>query len=162
MRKIYLVGAIDEAAFLTFSEKLDEFELKPGKPVEVVLNSSGGSAVDALAFYSRIKASPLDINITVYGCCYSAAILVLAAGDERRMTRASWAMVHEDSGSVKHKTTSQFQAEAFQMRQFENQWNDLLALNSRISSGRWAQLHGNETYLTPEDCLRYGLIEEIV
>lgn len=162
MKKIYLVGAIDESAFSGFCEKLDELETKPIKQVEVILNSSGGSAVDALAFYSRIKSSPLSINITVYGCCYSAAVLVLAAGKKRRMTKEAWCMVHEDSGSFKHKTTSQFQAEARQMREFENQWCDLLAENSKITSGHWSRMHREETYLTPDQCLMYGLIEEVV
>ena len=161
MRKIYLVGSIDEEAFLNFCEKLDELEASP-KPVEMILNSPGGSALDALAFYSRIKNSKCPINITVYGCCYSAAVLVLAAGHARRMTRESWVMVHEDSTTLKNRDTTNIEKEADQMRRNENQWNALLEKNSNITFQKWEYMHKSTTYLNARECLEIGLIEEIV
>src|SRR6202034_661992 len=118
--KLYITD-INEDTFVEFSKELDELEADNEiTKVDIILNSSGGSAVDALAFYERIKAYPGEINITVYGCCYSASVLVLAAGDYRCMTKTAWLMVHEDAMSVKNEKTSSLEVEANQMRRMEN------------------------------------------
>ncbi len=169
MNKIYIVGTIDENSFKEFSEQLTEFETKAkaskhfaDRPVEIEMNSFGGCAMDALAFYSRIRNSQLQINITAYGLIASAAVLVFAACDHRRMTKESWMMVHEDSDSVKAKNTSDFEKTASHMRSMENQWNDLLEKRTKAYSTEWASLHKKETYLTPEQCKELGIVDEII
>lgn len=160
--RIALIGTIDEVAYAVFSEELREYEKVKAKEVFVELSSGGGTAYDALAFYGRIRLSPCNVNILVTGLVASAAVLVLAAGDHRIMTKESWVMVHED---LAHKLTarvSELEKTARHLRRLEDQWNTLLADSTTLSSAGWAQLHKTETYLTPADCLRHGLIEEIV
>lgn len=163
MTKIYITGEINEESFRAFSEELDELEttLSRHEIIDIVLNSNGGCAVDGLAFYSRIKESPLDISVSVYGACWSAATMLLAAADRRRMAREAWVMVHEDSSTLKDTTTKNFEKEAHQMRRFENQWNALMAENSEMSAEYWAELHKEGVYLTADECMKLGLVDEV-
>jgi ATP-dependent protease ClpP protease subunit len=126
------------------------------------MNSSGGTAIDALAFYSRIRTSPLTINITVHGYVASAAVLVFAGCKKRRMAKVAWMMVHEDSDSLKHGTTSGFKKHSDQMQRFENQWSFLLAQHSLTSAEKWLSLHKETTYLNSGQCVDLGIVDEII
>lgn len=159
---IQVIGTIDEAAYADFSLKLREFEKAKAKDVFVELASGGGTAYDALAFYSRMRMSPCTITILCTGFVASAAVLVLAAGDRRLMTKEAWVMVHEDQANKLTARVSELEKYSRQLRRLEDQWNKLLADSSRLSAAGWSVLHKTETHLSPEDCKRHGLIEEIV
>jgi len=160
--RIAIIGAIDEGAYLSFSNTLREYEQKKCDTVFVELSSGGGTAYDALSFYSRIRLSPCHITIFVTGLVASAAVLVLAAGDRRIMTKESWVMVHEDQAHKLTARVSELEKTGRHLRRLETQWNNLLAAKTTLSAAGWGRLHKTETYLSPEDCLRHGLIEEIV
>ena len=163
--KLYIHGDVDNSLFSAFSQQLAELEAaKKVKAVEIELISDGGSAYDALAFHDRIINSRLDIRITGLGLIASAAVLILAAGDHRRLTRNAWVMVHEDDcGSLnKRGMVHQAEKDVAHLRRLENQWNFLMAASTKTPTKHWAKLHKDETYMTPEQCKSLGLIEEIV
>lgn len=163
--KLYVVGEINEDSYKEFSEALSEIENKPGKDeaknVEIELNSFGGSALDALAYYGRITRSKTTINVTVYGQVASAAVLILACCNKRRMIAESWLMVHEDESRLKERTSG-FEQHARQMRREENQWSELLAKHTRTDSVTWLKLHKETTYLTATECLALGIVDEVI
>ncbi len=163
--KLYIHGDIDNALFSKFSTELAELEAdKKVQSVEIELVSDGGSAYDALAFHDRIINSRLDIRITGLGLIASAAVLILAAGDHRRLTTSAWVMVHEDDcGSLnKRGMVHQAEKDIRHLRRLETQWNHLMETHTKASAMHWAKLHRDETYLTPSQCESLGLIEEIV
>ena len=163
MNRIYIVGEINEESFQQLSQELDRLENnKKVQRVEIILNSSGGAALDALAFYDRIRQSNLRITMTVYGACFSAAVLVLAAGDYRKMSKNAWVMVHEDSSTYKNINTSDLEKAAKISREFEDQWCRLLMEATGTTVNEWKTLHENESYLTPEECKAMNLIQEII
>jgi ATP-dependent protease ClpP protease subunit len=167
VKKIYIVGDINEETYRSFSKKLAFVEsiVKPlSNTVEIELMSDGGSAMTALAFYDRIINSPLTINVTATGAVQSAAVVILAAGDTRRMTRSAWIMVHEDSITFENETlnVSQIEAYAKNYRKFETQWCRILEGETSASFETWTELHNKTTYLSPEECMKLGIIEKIV
>lgn len=163
MRKIYLSGDIDEESFQTFCERLDELEAESGDSINMELNSIGGNALDAIAFLGRMRLSPCEIIVTVFGLAGSAAVLVLAAGDYRRMTKESWLMVHEDSHSIKDVPTSVLEKEAAAARMFETQWCLLLEDLTGTKKEIWADLHKRgDLFLNPKECVTLGIVDEII
>jgi ATP-dependent protease ClpP protease subunit len=70
-------------------------------------------------------------------------------------------MVHEDQGSPEG-SVSEIEKAARQLRRMEDQWNVLMAKCTNLTEDSWAKLHNATTYLTPEDCLSAGLIDEII
>lgn len=164
VRKIYVSGTIDSDSFKEFCEKLDEYEDESNDPVEIVLNSEGGLALDAIAFAGRIRTSSVEaVNITVFGLCASAAVLVLAAGNVRRMTKESFLMVHEDMNSYEDINTSKIMQEAATSEMLEQHWAMLLEELTGTKREAWRDLHKRgDIYLTPNECLTLGIITEIV
>jgi len=159
---IYVVGDIDFVAFKSFSKKLSGFEDIQSGCVEVLLMSEGGSADAALAFFDRIRNSDIPVHITATGIVASAAVLLLAAGDKRRMTETAWVMVHEESVECGDMTASEMEKNAEHHRRIENQWNNLLEITTGTVAAEWAELHKYEEFLNPQDCADLGLIDEIV
>ena|ERR1700677_2804533 len=165
MQKIYLVTDIDNESFRLFSKKLSKLERDKVQQIRVVLSSYGGDALSALAFYDRIRLSPIYVEITATGLVASAAVLVLAAGHYRRMTKNAWVMVHDDTPhptEVKNKRLVEVEKTAAHYRRLETQWNGILAETTKTDIPTWDRLHREETYLNPEECLALGLIEEII
>jgi len=165
VHKIFVIGDINEESYREFSEKLTEIEqlnTKKSYDVLVELNSGGGSALDALAFCSRIRTSSCKINVVVHGFCGSAAVLVLAAGHRRSMAKEAWLMVHEDSLNKFSGNTSEIEKQAKRLRVLEDQWCALLYELTGTSKEIWAELHKKDLYLTPEQCQRYGIVDEII
>lgn len=161
-RKIYIIEQINEEAYLKFSLRMDILERESHKPILVELSSGGGVALDGLAFAARIRLSPCDVTIKAVGLVASAATIILAYGDKRLMTKESWVLVHEDSGKQRGSVSVQEKGVA-QMRTFETQWNSLLSDRTKLSLKEWNQIHAKgDTYLTPQDCLKYGLVDKII
>lgn len=161
-RVIQVIGTIDEEAFKVFSERMDELEIIDlSSIIHVELSSGGGSAYDAIAFYERIRLSPCDVHVVAIGYVASAAVLVLAAGDHRKMTENSWVMVHEDSGKLKGNTV-ELEREAKHMRRLETQWTNLLQSRTKKSSSSWGTMHKNTTYLNAHECKALGLVDEVI
>lgn len=148
--------------YLEFSEQLTELENKSNcDNVYIELCSEGGEAYAALAFYSRMRSTTCPIYIKSYGLVASAAVLILAAGGHRQLSREAWVMVHEDEGT-QEGSVSLLEVQIKQGRRLEDQWNTLLSSRTNTTSDGWAALHKSTTYLSAEECLKLGLIDEII
>lgn len=162
IRKIYVVGDISWEAYERFSKKLTELELlnKYG-PIFLELASDGGDAHAALAFSARIRLSSCEILITALGNVASAAVLILASGDHRRISEESWVMVHEDSAELAGSVV-ELERESTQLRRMEEQWAKLLKENTGTKKSEWEEMHKKTTYLTAQECLELGLVDEVI
>lgn len=164
MRRVNIIGEIGWQAFSDFTSSLDEFEGASTSPIRVTLASDGGDAKAALAFSSRIRLSPCDIIITACGNVASAAVLILASGDRRSMTKEAWVMVHEENTgeSVNDLPLADAEREIKQLRRVEDQWNGLLEDYTKTDWTVWEKLHKQTTYLDADECLKLGLVDEVI
>ncbi len=117
----------------------------------------------ALAFYDRIRASKSNIIITAYGLVASAAVIILAAGDTRRMGKNAWVMVHEDTVVLDEDSrVTKAEGAIRSARALEDQWNNIMASRTKTAALMWGNYHQAEKYFSARECLKLGLIEEIV
>jgi ATP-dependent protease ClpP protease subunit len=140
---IRLIGCVDEEMLRYFVKAVAFLEKREVKEIPVYLHSEGGSAIIGIAK------------------CSSAATIILATADRRLITEETWVMVHEDSGKISGDIST-MEREAEQKRRLENQWNNILAHFTGTSAKDWAALNKETTYFSAQDCLTYGLVDEIV
>lgn len=160
---IHVAGEINEELFVSFSKKLSRLEKLPGFKINVLLSSEGGDAYTAFAFFDRIQASSKHITIIGIGQVSSAAMLILAAGDKRRMFRNAWALAHEDTTTAnRNLQVSAVEKAAAHARRLEDRWSNLLSSVTKTSADKWNEIHKNETYLDAKECLALGLIDGIL
>ncbi len=157
--KIYITGAVDEEAYKKFIDDIDG--IKNNKPINLILNSYGGDAISALAIATIMRVAT-SVNVYVYGQAASAAVIILAYGKKRFMSKEAWVMVHEDQASKLKGSVSSLEKDIRQFRRMENQWAQLLADRSKASVDTWVKMHKEEIWLDATQCLQLGLIEEIV
>ncbi len=162
MRKIYLLGEVNEAMYASFTTELDlMLEKSLSKPIQVELSSEGGTVLDALAIVGRIVNTSCPVHITVYGKCMSAAVLILACGDVRRISSEAWVMHHEDTLKVRGSTTD-LQRLAARAEQEEAEWGKLLAKYTKIEEAQWRAWAHKTTYFTADEALAVGLVDEVL
>lgn len=163
MKNINVIGDIDEAMFKKVHVIMGKMEANDEKEVQITLSSAGGSAMAALAIFDRFYLSPMEITVIATGLVASAAVVILAGGDNKLMTPSAWVMVHEEQmEDVVSQNVTNMEHNAKNFRSFEDQWNKILAANTKIDSHAWAYLHRQDTYLTPEKCIEYGLVDKVV
>lgn len=161
-KRLFLIGGIDDILYLKFTEDLYELEKAGVKEVEVELVSEGGDADIALAFFHRIKTTPVHITIIARGSVQSAAVLILVAGHHRKMSSEAYVMVHEDRVHKYSDNTSQMRVYSNHLSDIEDKWAALLESTTTTKREVWRALHKETTYLTARDCLSYGLVDEVV
>ncbi len=98
MAKLHLYGSVGESFWGedSFTAKDVQEQLAKIKgPVEVHLNSGGGSATDGQAIYAILKAHPYRVTVIIEGCAASAASLIAMAGAEIILTDGAWLLLHD-------------------------------------------------------------------
>lgn len=164
MYDILLHGDIDSDLYSRFSEELKTLEEElfsvDDASILVELMSDGGDATVALAFFDRIRNSPLNIDIHATGLVASAAVLILAAGSTRTMSDSAWVMVHEEQVEDTSGSVSSLEKETRRLRRLETQWCKILASVTKLSFEGWTELHKSETWLDKPWCKEVGLINE--
>jgi ATP-dependent Clp protease protease subunit len=161
-RSIQIVGQIDEKLFCKIDNELALLESKNKKPVTFKISSYGGSVYDALAIVGRMQKSPCDIVTEVYGQAMSAASIILAAGDKRRMSQLAFLMHHEGSYGA-GGTHTQIKHFVNQQERENKLWCETMAKFSGASAKFWQSkgLNGLDLYLSAEQCLKLKIIDEV-
>ena len=92
----------------------------------------------------------------------SAAVLILACGDERRMSRFSFLMHHESSYGLQGRH-SDMKHEMKQMERMERLWSKWMEEFSTESAEFWYEKGKNTNlYLDAEECLKSGIIDKLI
>jgi ATP-dependent Clp protease protease subunit len=63
-------------------------------PVTVAINSPGGDMFEGMAMYSMLREHQGDVTVKVMGLAASAASIVAMGGDEVRIARSGFFMIH--------------------------------------------------------------------
>lgn len=151
---LHLTGSVNKKMLLQFIEAIQCYE-----NISVVrITSHGGDPDIALAIAGLIQQYELDTEI--YGQCYSAAVLIFAAGKRRRVQKWSWIMVHEGSEAVDGNASS-IKAHAKHMERSEQHWNAIMQELTGTEAKVWEKLNERDTYLNAEECLKLNLATEI-
>ena len=161
-RTIQLVGDIDEELFKQFDTAMTILEEEAKSTITIKINSLGGSVYDGLAIVGRIRNSKCKVVTEGYGAIMSAAILILAAGKRRKMSRYANAMWHESS--YEHGgTVAQMEHLNRQMKREEEMACQAMERFSSTPAKFWATEGklGKDLYLTAEECLTLGVIDEV-
>lgn len=160
IRKIYVVGDIDDESFLAFSKRLDKLEAASVAPIVLELCSEGGSAYSGMAFAGKIRACRCKVFVHAYGVVMSAATAILAAGDRRTVDTDCLIMIHDGSQKVNGPEVDVTKA-LVQMRKEEQQWADFFESVTGTPSKVWRDISQATTYLRADEAMQLGLVDHI-
>lgn len=160
-RVILLSGEIDQEMFEIVEAGLTEMESQSRSTVTIKINSPGGEVYQALAIVGRLKKSKCKIITEGYGHIMSAATLVLACGDERKISKYAFFMHHETSYGIEGKH-SELKAEVMQAEREEQCWAQWMEEWSQKPKKFWTDNgRTKNAYFSPDQLLKFGVVDEI-
>jgi ATP-dependent protease ClpP protease subunit len=134
--------------------------LPEGTPIDLRLNSPGGSVFDAVAIHNAIRRHAGTVTVWIDGIAASAASYVAMAGDEIVMPENAFLMIHDPAGIVMG-TAADMRA----MAEALDKVGDSLAAGYAAKSGRPADeiaaLMAAETWLDAQDALALGFADRL-
>ena len=160
-RVIRISGEIDTGYFDFLDAALTELESESKGAITLRINCPGGSVYEALAMVGRIDACKRQIITEGYGHIMSAATLLIASGDKRKMSRRAHFMHHESWCALEGRL-SELSTEIAQLQHEQKEWCFAMAELTSMPSEFWEYAGtGTNAYFTPEQCLEYGIVDEL-
>tara|TARA_B100002019_G_scaffold255303_1_gene237914 strand:+ start:690 stop:1244 length:555 start_codon:yes stop_codon:yes gene_type:complete len=143
--------------------KLDYLvRVNPHLDINLNIASYGGDVYAMLGLVDYIKGLPVKVNTHCIGTCMSAASVLLACGTGlRTMTKHSTVMVHEGSAFEAGKTTDVMKG-VDHLKDLQKEINKLMSDVTNKDQRFWELTQRNDTYLSAEKSLEYGIIDKII
>ena len=136
--------------------------LPPGKEeVEVEINSYGGDVYAGSEIYTVLKSYPGKVTTTITGIAASMASIIAMAGDTIRITPTGQIMIHNVS-SYSEGNKHDFEHEADVLAGYDKTLANAYRLKTKLSEEELLDLMDHETWLTPQEALEKGFVDEIL
>lgn len=164
---LYFHGDVDRDHVLEVQDYLtaSHVNIKPGIPMTLYLSSFGGECMAGLALAStiqEIRRSGRTVNIHIQGCAMSMGSLLAQVGDHRSIEPYAWFMIHEVATGIEYGKTHTIKDEAEFMDRLEQQIFSLYSARTSKPVDYWRKkMHRRDWFLTPQEALDEGLVDEI-
>jgi ATP-dependent Clp protease protease subunit len=138
-----------------------EYE-NPEKDITLYINSPGGYVSAGLAIYDTMQHIRPNVATICVGDSISMAAILLAAGTKvkRYALPHSRIMLHQPSGAVTGQSTD-IQVHAKELVRTREMLTKIIAEHSGRSIEEVREKTERDFFLTPEEALEFGVIDEI-
>ena len=163
-RIIFLGGEVtDDEANLIVAQMLFLEGDDPDKDISLYINSPGGSITAGMAIYDTMQYIRCDVSTICIGMAASMGAFLLAAGakGKRRALPNGEILIHQPLGGARGQAT-EVAIHAEQLIKSREKMNRTLAERSGQSVEQIALDTERDHYMTAEEALKYGLIDEII
>lgn len=144
-----------------------EVHLDPAErsPIQIIINSPGGSAVEGLALFDYIQVLRRQghvVTTTALGMAASMGGILLQAGDKRTMGREAYLLIHEVAFGAGGKIGDVEDTVEFG-RKMANRILNIFAHRSKLTAAqikkRWDR---KDWWLTSNEALEFGFVDEVI
>jgi ATP-dependent Clp protease protease subunit len=163
-RVIFLVGQVeDHMANLVVAQLLFLEAENPEKDIHLYINSPGGSVTAGMSIYDTMQFIKPNVNTMCIGQACSMGAFLLTAGEKgkRYCLPNSRVMIHQPSGGAQGQATD-ILIHAENIKETKERLNRILAKHSGRSYEEVAADTERDNFMSAEQALEYGLIDEIL
>lgn len=173
-RTLYLFDGINKSSVKTIVEqimKINQFDDDKDKkekdfkrvPIDVIINSNGGSVYDGLGLINVIENSKTPVHTYVYGLAASMSLLIAVSGHKRYAGRLSTFMYHAVSTHIDGHL-EYLKNRVDETQRLQNIYDEYLLSKTKLTQEEilHVQEHQRNWYMSPEEALSHGVIDEIV
>ena len=163
-RIIFLVGPIDDnIASLVCAQLLFLEAENPKKDISMYINSPGGVVTSGLSIYDTMEYIRPDVSTVCIGQAASMGSLLLTAGakNKRYCLPNARIMTHQPSGGFQGQATD-IEIHAKEIINLRSRLNNIYVKHSGKKIAEIEALMDRDTFLSPQDALKLGLIDEVV
>lgn len=164
-RNIMLFDEIDDnAACVVIAQLLFLEAADSDKDITIFINSPGGVVSSGLAIYDAIRHLKCDVSTVCIGRAASMGAVLLSAGTrgKRYSMENSSIMIHQALGGIQFGQASDVQIQAENLIFTKKQLDRILARTTGRSVEEIARDTERDFYMTPEEAVKYGIIDEVI
>jgi ATP-dependent Clp protease, protease subunit len=137
------------------------FNLSTCPPIELYINSDGGEVLSAFSVVDRIKSSSIPIHSYCEGMVASAATLLSVCCHKRYIRKNGFMLIHQLSSGV-WGPFENLKEEVANMELLMKCIKSIYLQHTNISESDLVEILKHDTYLSSEECLKLGLVDEIL
>ena len=128
--------------------------------INIYINSQGGSVIEGTAIYNQLKRHPAHKTVYVDGFACSIASVIAMAGDEVVMPRNTMMMLH-NMWMVVRGNAAELRKAADDLDKMNEAGRAayLQKAGDKLTPEMIAQMEDDETWLTAQECMEYGLAD---
>jgi ATP-dependent Clp protease protease subunit len=163
-RIIFLTGEVeDHMANLVIAQMLFLEMEDPDKPINLYINSPGGSVTAGMAIYDTMQYTRCPVATLCVGMAASMGALLLLAGAKgmRQALPNAEVMIHQPLGGARGQA-SDILIQAAQIEKTKKLLNEIIAKRSGQPLDRVEKDTDRDHYMSAQEALEYGLIDQIV
>ena len=153
----------DQVANLVVAQLLHLESEDPDKDISLYVNSPGGSAYAGMAIYDTMQYVKPDVATICVGMGMSAAAMILAGGapGKRMALPNAKMMIHQGSAGFRG-TPADIEIHAQEVLAMTRRMAEILARHTGQPVEQVMQDIDRDRFMTPEEAVGYGLVDEIV
>jgi len=163
-RIVFLRHVIDdEVANVIIAQMLFLAAKDPAKPINLYINSPGGSVTAGLAIYDTMRFVSCDVTTICVGQAASMGALLLAAGTsgKRSSLPNSRILIHQVFGGTQGQA-SDVKIQTEELLRLRDRLIAIYATHTGKTPKRIAKDTDRDYYMSATEALEYGLIDRII
>lgn len=163
-RIIFLGTPISDPVANTIIAQLLYLEREdPDRGVSIYINSPGGQISSGLAIYDTMQMISPEVSTVCVGMAASMGTVLLSGGakGKRYCLPNSTVHMHQALGGAQGQA-SDIEIAAREILRLQDKLRNILSENTGQSYEKIAQDSDRDFYLTPEQAVEYGLVDEIL
>lgn len=134
----------------------------PTQPIELHVNSGGGTVNDMLRLYDVVQSCPCQVKFFGGGTIASAAVALMAGCDERWLHPHTEIMMHAPSVDIGDKSFVDINIDTKVLSELADKLLLIYEKNSRMPKEFWGEVCNRDTYMTSEEVILLGLADGLV
>ena len=135
----------------------------PKTPIQMYLNSPGGSVVDGMAIYDMMQRIEAPVHVTVAGMAASMGSIILSGGEKghRKIMKHGEVLLHQPLGGARGPATD-IQITAQRILKMKEQLIRVLAENCGQKYEKVLEDCDRDYWLDADEALEYGIVDSII
>jgi len=164
-REIFLWGVVDDESAEKIVKRIQYLNALGSEPINLYINSPGGSISSGLAVYDAMQASKAPVSTVCMGQAASMGAVLLTAG--ARGKRLIWpnarVMIHQPliSGNM-YAPATDIQIQAEEMLRIRKILNEILVRHSGKTFEQIENDTDRDKFMSADEAVAYGLVDKIV
>ena len=146
---------------VTSAALADALDAAGNRDVIVTINSPGGNYFEGLSIYNMLLEYPAKVTVKILGLAASAASVIAMAGDEIRIARAGFLMIH-NTWVVAMGDQHAFRNVADWLAPFDASAVDVYAARTGVSAEKIAAMLDRETWIGGASAVEQGFADGLL
>lgn len=160
-RKVFLWGQVDDNSAKHVIDRLLYLEMiKPGKEIQLIINSPGGYVTSGFAIYDTMKSISSPISTICSGLAASMGSIILSAGEKGKRFTLPHArvMIHQPSGGAGGQA-SDIEIQMEEILKTKKLGAEILAKNCGKSVEEIMKDFNRDYWMSSQESVKYGIVD---